>query len=147
MYDPLFTASRNGTTVLSWWVMDREGHPPGRRARAMLEFSPTRNGRVVELDADVKHVTPIFGPTAFPIWLTEHVTSTGGGELRFIRDSAGSASTLATMASPFTGPFAASALSRTEILVAGPLFHADSAHPRLVSLLIRARVECGSSAP
>ena len=43
-------------------------------------------------------------------------------------------------------PADTSAGART-FLVKRPLFHPDPAHPRLVSLLIRARVECRTSAP
>lgn len=147
VYDPRFTSSPAGT-VLSWWVMDREGQPPAHRARAMVGLTASRDGPVVELDPDVNHVTPVVGYTRFPLWVAEHNnTITGEREIRFLSDSAGHSQMLASVPSPFTGPFAATTIGASDILVSGPLFHADSARPRLVSLLIRARVECRTSAP
>jgi hypothetical protein len=128
-------------------VNDREGQPPTDRARAMIGLTATDDGRIVELDPHINHVTPVSGFARFPLWVTEHNTTTGEREIRFLADSAGHSQTLAAFPSPFTGPFAATAIGASDILVSGPLFHADSTHPRLVSLLIRARVECRSSAP
>jgi hypothetical protein len=144
VYDPLFSASPEGT-VLSWWVMDRVGG--ARRARAMVGLTPDRDGRVAELDPDVNHVTPVVGHPRFPIWLSEHNTPAGERELRFLADSAGHARQLAALANPFTGPFAATAVGASDLLVSGPLLRADPKNPSLVSLIIRARVECRTSAP
>ena len=146
VYEPRFTSSAAGT-VLSWFVHDREGQPPANRARAMIGLTGTGDGRIVELDANVNHVTPVPGFTRFPLWVSEHNTTAGEREIRFLADSAGHSQTLAAFPSPFTGPFAVTAIGAPDILVSGPLFHADFAHPRLVSLLIRARVECRTSAP
>jgi len=146
VYDPRFMTSPAGT-VLSWFVHDRESQPPTDRARAMIGLTVTGDGRTVELDPHINHVTPVPGFTRFPLWITEHNTTAGEREIRFLADSAGHGQTLAAFPSPFTGPFAATSIGASDILVSGPLFHADSAHPRLVSLLIRARVECRTSAP
>jgi hypothetical protein len=146
VYDPLFGSSSEGT-VLSWWVVDREGQPAARHARAMVGLTEARDGRVVELDPDITHVVPVFRRSAFPVWVAEHNTLTGSRELRFVAESFGVPRELASLPSPFTGPFAATAVGGSELLVSGPLFHADAARPRLVSLLIRATVECSSSAP
>ena len=121
--------------------------PPARRARAMIGVTETANGRIVEVDPDVTYSTPVVGLPRFPAWVTEHNTEAGRREIRFITDSIGKSFLLGTIPSPFTGIFAATASGESDILVSGPLFQADSARPRLVSLLIRAHVECRSGAP
>jgi hypothetical protein len=147
VYDPRFTRSSSGT-VMSWWIMDEQGQPPAQRARAMIGLTPLRDGRTLELDSDVNQVLPVNGPTRFPLWVAEHNDrDTGAREIRVLADSSGSMQVLAAFPSPFTGPFGVAAIDASEILVSGPLFHADPARPRLVSLLIRARVECRKSAP
>ena len=145
-YAPRVMMSPEGT-VLSWFVQDREAVPSVRRLRAMIGLSHGRDGRIVQLDPDVNHVTPVVGFTRFPIWVTDHNVSPQQRTLRFVTDSAGHPRELASMPNPFTGFSAATAVDASGILVSGPLFEADSARPRLVSLLIRARVECSRSAP
>ena len=146
VYEPRLLSSPGGM-VLSWFILDRGALPPTNRARAMIGLGDTRDGQIVELDPDINHVTPVVDFTRFPIWVTDHNASPQQRTLRFLTDSAGHPRELASIPNPFTGFSAATALSASEILVSGPLFHADPARPRLVSLLIRMRVECSRSAP
>ena len=146
VYDPRFTSSARGV-VLSWWVLDRQSRPPVTRARAIPGLTPNLDGGVLELDADINQVRPISGFTRFPVWVTDHNNMDGTRELRFLADSSGHTYHLGAIANPFTGPFAVTGVGGTDLLLTAPLFHADTARPRLVSLLIRARVECPDSAP
>ena len=147
IHGPRITASRSEPIVLTWQVEDQRSMPPMRRARAMIGVTETTNGRIVEVDPDVTYSTPVAGLPRFPTWVTEHNAEGGSREIRFITDSLGKSYLLGALPSPFTGIFAATASGDSDILVSGPLFQADSARPRLVSLLIRARVECRSGAP
>ncbi len=144
VHDPRVTMSARGV-VLSWSIDDLTVTPVARRVRTMA-ITETGGG-VIELDSDIDHFTPVTGFARFPLWITQHRTVAGTREIRYLADSIGGAAVLGTSVNPFTGPMAATATGASDILVSGPLFQADSARPRLVSLLIRARVECRRSAP
>jgi hypothetical protein len=143
VHHPTFTGA--GTEgVLTWWATDRATGIP--IARAMIGLSANQDGRTLELDPVAAWVTPVFGSGPFPMWVVDHAQGNAHW-LRVLGESRGVARELLAVPSPYTGFFAAAAVSSAELLISGPLFHADPARPRLVSLLIRARVECSGSAP
>lgn len=142
VHGPVLAFSRNGP-ILSWVAVS----PNGRQARAMIG-SLAPDGRVIVIDSATNHVVLVERLRESPLWISEHVGSPAGVQLRFVGRGAGDAPVLlARMPNPYTGPFGAAATSADELVVSGPLLRRDAPHPSLVSLLIRARVECAVSAP
>ena len=142
VHDPVLASSRVGP-ILSWVA----ALPGVRQARAMTgSLAPGR--RVMVIDSATNHIVHLERLRESPLWLSEHVGSAGGSELRFIARGAGDAPVLlGRLPNPYTGIFGAAATSDDELLVSGPLLRRDALHPSLVSLLIRARVVCAVSAP
>ena len=146
VFDPRLMTTPRGT-VLSWYILDHDANPPVYRARAMLHLGETRDGPIVQLDSVVSRSAPIPGVAGIPLWVTDHIESSQQRTLRFLTEAGGRPVELTSFPNPFTGPFTAAAHGPSGILISGPLFQADPAYPRLVSLLIRLHVECSRRAP
>jgi hypothetical protein len=147
VYDPVFVSSPSGV-VLSWYVNDRANPSArGRLARAMIGISAAADGRTVDLDSAVVHIAPVIGRSRIPMWVAESIVGGSDRTVRVLTEADGSARELLRFPSPFTGPFIAAAVSSSDVLISGPLFQPDSTRTRLVSLLIRVRVECIDGAP
>lgn len=143
VHDPVFSGSSEGP-VLTWWGLLPTG---GRQARAMIG-ALDRGSPVLTLDSLVVRVAPVLGRGGAPLWVTEHVESPASSELRVVaRGVDGTPTVVARTPNPYTGPYAAAAMSTEEMIISGPLLRRESAHPSLVTLLIRARVECAPRAP
>ncbi len=143
VHDPIFSGSSDGP-VLTWSVLLPTG---GRQARAMIG-APDQGSPVLTLDSLVVRVAPVLGRSSAPLWVAEHLESPASSELRMVaRDSGGTPTVVARTPNPYTGPFAAAATSVEEMILSGPLLRREAAHPSLVTLLIRARVECAPRAP
>ena len=132
--------------VLTWSASLRTPDPRWE-ARAIVGPLEIPSPKVITLDSSITMTTPAMileGPTR--VWVTEHVSPTDPTqrELRFLTDNSGSAVILARSPSPVLGPFAAAAPTPTEIVVAGPLADRTPGKPAVITLLIRARVECSA---
>lgn len=143
IYDPVFSGSSRGP-VLTWWVLT-----PGSGKHARAAFGPVEAGitTVIELDSPINHIATAQRLNGPPVWVSERIGARGDRELRFIMDSAGVAVVAARSPTPYTGYFAATGIGASDILVAGPLLRPEQPNPSLVTLLIRARVECLAGAP
>jgi len=143
VHDPVFSGSSDGP-VLTWWVLLPTG---GRQARAMIG-TLDQGSPVLTLDSLIVGVVPVIGRGGAPLWVTEHLESPTSSELRVVaRGVDGTPTVVARTPNPYTGPFAAAAPSAEEMILSGPLLRRESAHPSLVTLLIRTRVECAPRAP
>lgn len=143
VHDPIFSGSSDGP-VLTWWVLLPTG---GRQARAMIG-APDQGSPVLTIDSLIVGVAPVLGRGGAPLWVTEHLESPTSSELRVVARGIGASPTVvARTPNPYTGPYAAAATSADEMILSGPLLRREAAHPSLVTLLIRARVECAPRAP
>ena len=142
VYDPVIASSPQGP-VLAWWTQ----LPRGREARAIVG-SLTSDAHVLTIDSATDQVAYLDKLRQSPMWLSHHLGSGSPSELRFVGLSADQdAVVLARFPSPYTGRFGAAVTGPDDLLISGPLLRRESPNPSLVSLLIRARVECSTRAP
>ena len=142
VYEPTIASSPYGP-VLTWVVARRSG----RHVRAMVgTLAP--EARVLTIDSATNRVLYLPGLRQSPLWLSEHVSGNVPSELRFVGLSADQdVVVLGGIPTPYTGLFGAAVTGPEDLLISGPLLRRDSPNPSLVSLLIRARVECDTRAP
>jgi hypothetical protein len=130
--------------VLSWRTLLAE--PGGMRwqARAMVGRLEVVNEPLVTIDSSIAYVAAPLNPgPGVYLWVSEHAGDDGSSkEIRVTTDSAGSASVLTRVPSPFQGFFAAALLSPSELWIAGPLPGRTDRDPAVVTLLLRLRVQC-----
>ena len=142
VYEPAFSSSPTGA-VLTWFALANGM----RRARAMVG-SPTPDTPVIEIDSATRRVAHVEGLGTSPIWLSAHTPPDGNHALRFVTlGPQRGATLLGQFPNPYTGWFGVTATSADSLLISGPLLRRDSPNPSLVTLLIRARVECAVRAP
>lgn len=108
-----------------------------------------RNEPVITLDSNVGSMQNFFAPVLLPgglrLWVTDHeFPDRRRTEIRFVSDSAQSAVVLGRTSNPYVGFIAATAPAPSELLVTGLQYIPNK---YVVSLLLRARVECRGSAP
>lgn len=155
---PSLAAAGPQRWVLSWLSNIRTRSGMRWEARAML--SRTDNGSaavpialhrptdLLVLDSSVVAMASVVSPDGTPLWITDHVLNEANlerREMRFIRYSAGKASVIGRIPNPFKGSPSVVMPTRSEILIAGPLFTSDNGHdPIIQTLLIRARLVCYS---
>jgi hypothetical protein len=143
VHGPVFGSSSEGP-VLTWMAI----LPDGRQtARATVGALDSRN-HVLTIDSTMSHFVHVPGLRAGPLWITEHVGSSAASTLRFVGLAPdGEPAPLMSALNPYTGFFGAAATGPDEVTLSGPLLRSDPPNPSLVTLLIRARVECASRAP
>ena len=143
VFNPVIDSSSEGT-VLTWFTTGPTG---GRSARAMVGPLDARN-HALTLDSAINHVVHVPGLRGGPLWITEHVGSPATHALRFIGLAPdGDGALLMRTPNPYTGLFGATATASDEVILSGPLLRPEPPNPSLVTLLIRARVECAARAP
>jgi hypothetical protein len=135
----LFFNSTRG--VLSWTAL--VGGASGERASRTLTtdlWGWPINTFVVD-PGIVESSVPIEIIAGVPLWITDHVlVGSSERELRFVSGSDSIGSIAGAIPNPYTGYFGAVSLGHGEVLVAGPLI--DHTKRRVLSLLIRAKLEC-----
>ena len=142
VHQPEFASTDTGVS-LTWLAATAAGG----EARAMLPPLDAASP-VLKLDVPVQQVVHVPGLRAGPLWVTHNLGPNGLSRIRFVGYAAdGRPLPLAEVANPYTGLFGAAAIGTEEFLVSGPLLRRDSPNPSLVTLLIRARVECAPRAP
>jgi hypothetical protein len=134
--------------VLSWKTPIRsEG---GRwEARAMIGRLENEGAPWITLDSSVITAKAVLSRhLPVRVWVSEHIDPRDpmNRSVRFIGDVGESAVLLGQFPSPFLGPFAAAAPASSEIVVAGPRPGGGVDDPEVVTLLIRARVQCAAEA-
>jgi hypothetical protein len=142
VYDPRLDRSGSGD-VLTWKTPALGDAEDRSEARAMVGRVEVRNETVVTVDSAISgqsriaHVTLADGRA---LWITDHpLPGRRDGELRFTSLSRGSPVVLGRIPSPYMGFTAAVPVGPAELLVTG-LHYIPNRY--LVSLLIRARLEC-----
>jgi hypothetical protein len=133
--------------VLSWKTPVRTQDGGRWEARAMIGRLEERGTPWITLDSSVTTIRAVLSPTLpTRTWVTEHIDphDPTNRTVRFIADAGESAVLLGEFPSPFLGPFAAAAPAPSEIVVAGPQPGGSVADPEVVTLLIRARVQCAA---
>ncbi|MDQ3951306.1 MAG: hypothetical protein M3282_13315 [Gemmatimonadota bacterium] len=146
VHGPSLVASSAGR-ILAWSSLVRDPQDPrGARleARAMVGWSEARTEPVVTVDSSSAPVPRIVVTSdGAPIWVTQHSTGAGDElELRFVHPVAGRASVLARLPNPFQGYHNAASLAPRGLVIAGPELNRSVDQPALVTLLLRARVQC-----
>lgn len=115
----------------------------------MIGHLEDQEAQWITLDSSVTNVRPVLSSDLRTrTWVTEHIDPHDPTRrtVRFIADAGQSAVLLGQYPSPFLGPFAAAAPAPSEIVVAGPVPRGSVADPEVVTLVIRARVQCTAEA-
>lgn len=131
--------------ALSWWAIVPARDTVRYEARAVFGDLPARGGPVIRLDPDVLDVRYLPTPDGHPLWLTDSFTSAGKRSLRLIGLEGGTARVLWEVPSPYEGSAAGVALTRRDVLLAGPLV--DRAASDVFTLLIRLDLDCPGPLP
>lgn len=132
--------------VLGWqaWIENPADGSVRREAHAMFGRLDERNEPIVVLDSAVSS-SSFLAPVALGrsrVWVLDHHPAPGEpSEIRFVRDSAGAVSVLGRIPNPYTTRFVAAPASPSDVVIAGGFY--DTPNRTLVTLLIRARLECG----
>ena len=84
-----------------------------------------------------------MAPDGVPTWVVDHIDPiTQQSELRLVRDTPEGVSITRRLPNPYTGFFGALPLAPSEVLVVGPEFNPDPAHPTVRSLILRLSSSC-----
>lgn len=144
VYNPLAMLS-GGAGAFSWETSVQDRNGARRELRAMIGRVVDRNEPVVAVDSFVAGFRSSAGPIRLrrvgsPLWVTVRSPSSGRPpHIRFTTSSGGSVVELGRIPGEYTGFMAAAAVSESDLLLTG-LEYVPMKY--LVSLLIRARVEC-----
>ncbi|MEW5930580.1 MAG: hypothetical protein AB1941_24230 [Gemmatimonadota bacterium] len=133
--------------VLGWIAsVPRPDGSETMEMHAMVGNITERDEPVMVLDTDVG---PFDSPIALdmpgtsPLWIVDHRgEGSGAREIRFLRTDGAVPVVVGSIPNPYITHFAAQSLSGSELLISGGVL--DSAEEFVGSLLIRARVVCGS---
>jgi len=113
---------------------------------AMMGKITERDEPVIVLDTDVGLFDRPIGldmTGTSPVWIIDHRhEGSGAREIRFLRADGAVPAVVGSIRNPYITHFAAQALSDSEVLISGGVL--DSAEEYVGSLLIRARMVCGS---
>jgi hypothetical protein len=144
VFYPAFHAHPGGLASLTWInsMGSSEAASEGLRARTLSGYphrgpdavSPART--IATLYAD--HMTTVATPRG-PVWLV-HAAGPPVQLALLAPSPSGAAQRVWQVPTPYEGPFGAAMVGDSEILIAGPLL--DAAVPKIVTLLIRLRLDC-----
>ncbi|MGH7720030.1 MAG: hypothetical protein ACREON_14460 [Gemmatimonadaceae bacterium] len=140
VHHPVLTTMED-VAVLTWTTVVSDGAIPGSYARALIGRPGLHDGRVIALAPTLAQGLQFVPLGGRRLWMIDHATTSATRELHFVTDSAGSTVTLARWPYPFAGSFAAVAVG-DEVLLAGPMRGATENAPVVVTLLLRARLDC-----
>lgn len=133
--------------VLGWIAsVPRPDGSETMEMHAMTGKIMERDETVIVLDTDVGPFDLPIGldmPGPSPVWIVDHRhEGSGEREIRFLRPDGAVPAVAGSIRNPYITHFAAQALSDSEVLITGGVL--DSAEQYVGSLLIRARMVCGS---
>lgn len=145
-HDPSLLTSSDG--VVLTWLSEMPGaqHRDARAVvlRSLVDPVPAP----LILDAAAVRFADAATEAAGPVWVIEHARGTGEpSELRFVRDSAGTAVQMMTMPNPYFGPFGAIGTPEGGLVTVGTQPVEDEATasptvPPFVTLLVRSYLSC-----
>lgn len=150
VHDPILALAPGGGTLT--WLAHVQDTSGGRmEARMMVGRLEAGDEPAMMLDSTAMTVAPVVTRPGERLWVSYHVAPSNvhagaDVEIRFLREAGSSVAVIGRIPNPFTGGANAIALTPSDILLSGP-FLDRSFHPTLptlVTLLLRARVECGA---
>jgi hypothetical protein len=133
--------------VLGWIAsVPRPDGSETMEMHAVMGKITERDETVIVLDTDVGPFDVPIGldmPGTSPLWIVDHRhEGSGEREIRFLHPDGAVPAVAGSIRNPYITHFAAQALSDSEVLITGGVL--DSAEQYVGSLLIRARMVCGS---